>query len=86
MESVLIETSACGSLKPKILHFTEDVDNVADINWCGYLLSVLSKTHIYWSKNKTKAFSGPLHFMVVSTKCPTLIFSTDGIDIYNAVS
>ncbi|XP_042043884.1 uncharacterized protein LOC121789502 [Salvia splendens] len=45
LENVAIETPSNGNGKPKILHFIDDVDEIQNMNWCGYLLSVLEVTY-----------------------------------------
>ncbi|KAL1545900.1 hypothetical protein AAHA92_22572 [Salvia divinorum] len=65
MESALIETSACGYVRPKILNFIQDVTNVKKFNWCGYLLSILIRSHRQWTDHKSSAFSRPIAFLVL---------------------
>ena len=74
LESALIETSACGYVRPKILHFIEDITDFHRINWCGYMISVLLKTHRHWKEHKTTTFSGPIAFLVVSSQIKFIIF------------
>ena len=66
LENVLIETPADGNLKPKILHFINDVDEIRNFNWCGYVLSVLEATYRTWARGETVYFTGPIHFLLVS--------------------
>ena len=65
METALIETSACGYVKPRIVEVIDDLANIKTYNWCQYLLDNLTRTHKLWSKNKSKVFSGPIVFLVV---------------------
>ena len=45
LENALMETPSDGNCKPKILHFIDDVEAISDMNWCGYVLSVLEVTY-----------------------------------------
>ena len=36
LENALIETPSHGNCKPKILHFIDEVDEIGNMNWCGY--------------------------------------------------
>ena len=65
LENDIIETPADGQLKPKILHFIDDVDEIGNLNWCGYVLSVLEATFTTWDGGDSVYFTGPLHFLVV---------------------
>lgn len=37
LENALIETPGDGMMKPKILYFIDDVDEIKNMKWCGYL-------------------------------------------------
>ena len=41
LESTLIEQSTCGMVKSKIGEIIDDLDNVRNVNWCSYVISVL---------------------------------------------
>ena len=64
LENAVIETPANGNLKPKILHFINDVDEIWNFNWCGYVLSILKATYPTWDRGETVYFMGPLHFLL----------------------
>ncbi|KAG6383755.1 hypothetical protein SASPL_156478 [Salvia splendens] len=64
LESALIETSTCGMIKSKIGHIIEDLDNVRNVNWCLYTMSVLKLGMENWSKTEKNAFAGPLPFLM----------------------
>ena len=66
LENALIETPADGNLKPKILHFINDVDEIRNYNCCRYVLSVLEATYPTWKRGETIYFTGPIHFLLVS--------------------
>ncbi|KAG6418368.1 hypothetical protein SASPL_120571 [Salvia splendens] len=62
LESALIEPSTCGMIKSKIREIIDDLDNVRNINWCSYTISVLKFAIGNWSKTEKNAFAGPLPF------------------------
>ncbi|XP_042038175.1 uncharacterized protein LOC121784058 [Salvia splendens] len=64
LENALIETPADGHCKPKILNFVDDVDDIKNLNWCGYVLSVLEATFPTWANRQSVNFSGPIYFLV----------------------
>ncbi|KAG6424268.1 hypothetical protein SASPL_114683 [Salvia splendens] len=64
LESALIEPSTCGMIKSKIGEIVDDLDNVRNINWCSYTISVLKFAMKNWSKTEKNAFAGPLPFLM----------------------
>ena len=65
LENALIETPSDGNCKPKILHFIDDDDEIGNMNWCGYVLSVLEATYPGWDRAEGAYFTGPIHFILV---------------------
>ncbi|KAG6385611.1 hypothetical protein SASPL_154447 [Salvia splendens] len=65
LESALIEPSTCGMIKSKIGEIVDDLDNVRNINWCSYTISVLKFAIDNWSKTEKNAFAGPLPFLML---------------------
>ncbi|KAG6410893.1 hypothetical protein SASPL_128966 [Salvia splendens] len=65
LESALIEPSTCGMIKSKIGEIVDDLDNVRNINWCSYTISVLKFAMENWSKTEKNAFAGPLPFLII---------------------
>ena len=65
LESGLIEPSTCGTIKSKIGEIVDDLDNIRNVNWCSYTLSVLKFAKENWSKKKMNAFAGPLPLLMV---------------------
>ncbi|KAG6392562.1 hypothetical protein SASPL_146786 [Salvia splendens] len=65
LESALIEPSTCGMIKSKIGEIVDDLDNVRNINWCSYTISVLKFAIDNWSKTEKNAFAGPLPFLMI---------------------
>ncbi|XP_019179565.1 PREDICTED: uncharacterized protein LOC109174777 [Ipomoea nil] len=43
----------------------EEVDKIRDLDWCGYLLKRLVKTHHDWAEDKMQRFTGPLLFLLL---------------------
>lgn len=74
LENALIETPSDGNCKPKILNFIDDVDEISNLNWCGYVLSVLEAAYTSWSTAESPYFFGPIHFLVVSEINSALYF------------
>lgn len=66
VESCLFENASDGYVKPKILDNLNNFDNIREYNWCGYMLSVLLRTHENWMRNTKGNFSGPILFVIVS--------------------
>ncbi|XP_042023061.1 uncharacterized protein LOC121770390 [Salvia splendens] len=56
LENALIETPSDGHCKPKILHFIDHVADINNLNWCGYVLSVLEATHPSWSSGQSVVY------------------------------
>ena len=75
LENALMETPSDGNCKPKILHFIDDVEAISDMNWCGYVLSVLEVTYPGWDKGDTAYFTGPIHFLLVGN-CGIALYVT----------
>ncbi|KAG6433577.1 hypothetical protein SASPL_105191 [Salvia splendens] len=64
LESALIEPSTRGMIKTKIGEIIDDLDNVRNINWCSYTISVLKFAMGNWSKTEENAFAEPLPFLM----------------------
>ncbi|KAL1544913.1 hypothetical protein AAHA92_21704 [Salvia divinorum] len=64
VEVALINTLADGNVRPKILDYIYDVENIKRHNWCRYVISELLKTHKSWIKKPDKVFGGPSVFVV----------------------
>ncbi|KAG6408199.1 hypothetical protein SASPL_131203 [Salvia splendens] len=69
LESALIEPSTCGMIKSKIGEIIDDLDNVRNINWCSYTISVLKFAMGNWTKTEKNAFAGPLPFLMIPDDC-----------------
>ncbi|KAG6397755.1 hypothetical protein SASPL_144216 [Salvia splendens] len=66
LESSLIEPSICEMIKSKIGEIVDDLDNVRNINWCSYTISVLKFAMENWSKTEKNDFAGPLPFLMIT--------------------
>ncbi|KAL1554277.1 hypothetical protein AAHA92_14855 [Salvia divinorum] len=64
VEVTLINTPPDGNVRPKILDYISDVENIKKYNWCRYVISELLKTHKSWIKKPDKVFGGPSVFVV----------------------
>lgn len=65
-DTILINPSGDGYLTTQIEEVIDDIDNVKDYNWCGYVIDSLLHAHKVWAKDKSKPFTGPVSFLVVS--------------------
>ncbi|KAG6411684.1 hypothetical protein SASPL_129768 [Salvia splendens] len=87
LESTLIEPSTCGMIKSKIGEIVDDLDNVRNINWCSYTISVLKFAMKNWSKTEKNAFAGPLPFLMIELYKTSVLFSvgsqTTTIEVVN---
>nr|GMD31260.1 uncharacterized protein LOC109155623 isoform X2 [Ipomoea batatas] len=50
--STLIASEHNGYVNQKIVHMLHDVDRIADLDWCGFLLKRLVNCHEDWSQRK----------------------------------
>lgn len=83
LESV-IETSPCGDIRPKIGYMIEYIDNIKNINWCRYVISVIKHTHKNWlrpKRAKRSPYNGPLVFLMICFPCGILEYVIHGLCI-----
>ncbi|KAL1549438.1 hypothetical protein AAHA92_17543 [Salvia divinorum] len=66
VEYCFIKAPADGFVRPKILKLIEDVSEIINYDWFGYLLFVLLTAHERWIKSKSRYYTGPHVFLVVS--------------------
>lgn len=64
--TVFIEGTQSGYANQQFLHQLEDVERIRELDWCGYLLKRLVKTHHDWVDDKMQRFTGPILFLTVS--------------------
>ncbi|KAL1536350.1 RING-type E3 ubiquitin transferase [Salvia divinorum] len=64
VETHLIEPSADGYCKTKLINVLEDVNNASNYNWCAYVLDVLVNAQQNWYDNPTTPFTGPIAFLL----------------------
>nr|GMC62898.1 uncharacterized protein LOC109160887 [Ipomoea batatas] len=50
--STLVASEHNGYVNQKIVHMLQDVDRIADLDWCGFLLKSLVNCHEDWSQRK----------------------------------
>ncbi|XP_042034224.1 uncharacterized protein LOC121780671 isoform X1 [Salvia splendens] len=63
-ETHLIEPSADGYCKTKLLGVLADVTHVRNYNWCAYVLDVLVMAQRNWMDNPDTPFTGPIVFLM----------------------
>ena len=50
-----------------LLPFHVNVENISNMNWCGYLLKCLRRSKLKWKREDEKSrYTGPLLFLIVS--------------------
>lgn len=63
-DSILVNPTSDGC-RSQIMDCIDDIWNVREYNWCGYVLDMAIAAHKTWSTDKSKAFTGPISFLVV---------------------
>ncbi|KAH6827467.1 hypothetical protein C2S53_002504 [Perilla frutescens var. hirtella] len=61
----LIESLGNSYVSPQILDFFEDINNVVNLNWCGYVIKCLIDHTMVWKNNKLKHYTGPTLFITL---------------------
>nr|GFA80461.1 peptidase C48, SUMO/sentrin/Ubl1 [Tanacetum cinerariifolium] len=59
-----------GRLPKKLLKCIKEDDDIAEIDWCGYILDCLRNSKVNWKdmKNKNNFYYGPLTFLCTSNQ------------------
>lgn len=77
MMTLLAEGIKCGTVNQKILPCIENVEEIANMDWCGYIFECLRRSKIGWRKDGNKScYSGPLLFLTVNISLLFRVFST----------
>ncbi|RAL52595.1 hypothetical protein DM860_018298 [Cuscuta australis] len=63
--SVLVDSSSHGYVNNWVLKTLEDVDGIAQLNWCEYVHRSLIDSRVKWEKGKRKYYTGPLLCLLV---------------------
>ncbi|XP_019158593.1 PREDICTED: uncharacterized protein LOC109155364 [Ipomoea nil] len=63
--TTLIESNQNGYANQQILHMLDDVMQIENLDWCGYLLQRLVHTHGDWSEHKVQKYTGPIVFLTI---------------------
>ncbi|RAL49103.1 hypothetical protein DM860_015094 [Cuscuta australis] len=63
--SVLVDSSSHGYVNNWVLKSLEDVDGIAQLNWCEYVHRSLIDSRVKWEKGKRKYYTGPLLCLLV---------------------
>lgn len=66
VETCLFENAADGYVKPKIMDIIRDLSKIKQYDWCNHMITALLRSHARWLGNKSKIFTGPSMFIVVS--------------------
>ncbi|KAH6770400.1 hypothetical protein C2S52_015203 [Perilla frutescens var. hirtella] len=61
----LIERAGNCYVLPQILDTFQNIDRVAELNWCGYLMKCLIEHTRAWQANKEKNYTGPSLFITL---------------------
>nr|GLL29477.1 uncharacterized protein LOC109155364 [Ipomoea trifida] len=63
--TTLIESNQNGNANQQILHMLDDVMQIENLDWCGYLLQSLVHTHADWLQHKVQKYTGPIVFLTI---------------------
>ncbi|VFQ79202.1 unnamed protein product [Cuscuta campestris] len=63
--SVLVDSSSHGYVNNWVLKSLEDVDGIAQLNWCEYVHRSLIDSRVKWEKGKRKYYTGPLLCLLI---------------------
>jgi len=55
-----------------IIPHLQDINRIHELNWCEYVMSKLAETKEKFDKTSKKSYYGPLLFLIVSCRAPTL--------------
>ncbi|RAL49828.1 hypothetical protein DM860_002119 [Cuscuta australis] len=72
--SVLVDSSSHGYVNNWVLKSLEDVDGIAQLNWCEYVHRSLIDSRVKWEKGKRKYYTGPLLCLLAVVKAKTIGF------------
>ncbi|VFQ77274.1 unnamed protein product [Cuscuta campestris] len=63
--SVLVDSPSHGYVNNWVLKSLEDVDGIAQLNWCEYVHRALIESRVKWEKGNRKYYTGPLFCLMV---------------------
>lgn len=65
--TIMAEVIKCGTVNQKFLPCMTNINEIKDMDWCGYILDCLKRTKAEWKRGTH--YNGPLVFLVVSDIC-----------------
>ncbi|VFQ77328.1 unnamed protein product [Cuscuta campestris] len=75
--SVLVESPSHGYVNNWVLKSLEDVDGIAQLNWCEYVHRSLIDSRVKWEKGNRKCYTGPLLCLMVFYVDRVVLYSRD---------
>ncbi|VFQ74052.1 unnamed protein product [Cuscuta campestris] len=75
--SVLVESPSHGYVNNWVLKSLEDVDGIAQLNWCEYVHRSLTDSRVKWEKGNRKYYTGPLLCLMVFYVDRVVLYSRD---------
>ncbi|VFQ85587.1 unnamed protein product [Cuscuta campestris] len=75
--SVLVEIPSHGYVNNWVLKSLEDVDGIAQLNWCEYVHRSLIDSRVKWEKGNRKYYTGPLLCLMVFYVDRVVLYSRD---------
>ncbi|VFQ79296.1 unnamed protein product [Cuscuta campestris] len=75
--SVLVDSPSHGYVNNWVLKRLEDVDGIAQLNWCEYVHRALIGSRVKWEKGNRKYYIGPLLCLMVFYMDRVVLYSRD---------
>ena len=71
----LIEPLQSGAANQSLVRSLENVDDVGNWNWCGFVIKCLEDAKTKWDVNRAAPFTGPLIFVTVFFSLKSIYFT-----------
>jgi len=71
----LIEPLQSGAANQSLVRSLENVDDVGNWNWCGFVIKCLEDAKTKWDGNRAAPFTGPLIFVTVFFSLKSIYFT-----------
>ncbi|VFQ73280.1 unnamed protein product [Cuscuta campestris] len=75
--SFLVDSPSHGYVNNWVLKSLEDVDGIAQLNWCEYVHRALIDNRVKWEKGNRKYYTGPLLCLMVFYVDRVVLYSRD---------